>query len=86
MRLPVFYPHLSLLIHRTLHAKPAVWVQFLAPPTHAGFKCSCILDLGITKLTSARVTAAMLLAFSDMNRSPVSTASGLDDTETMTSQ
>jgi hypothetical protein len=95
----------------------AVWVQFLAPPTHAAFKmqlyprshessrgvgqgddfsilsalartcprATTFLDLGITKLTSAKVTAAMLLAFSAMNRSPVFTASALDDTETMTS-
>ena len=43
------------------------------------------LDLGITELTSAKVTAAMLLAFSAMNYSPVFTASALDDEETLTS-
>jgi hypothetical protein len=91
-------------------------VQFLAPPTHAGFKMqlyphshessrgvgqghdfsilsalartsprdTTFLDLGITEFTSAKVTAAMLLAFTAMNRSPVFTASALDDTETMT--
>ncbi len=98
-------------------AKSSVWVQFLAPPTHAGvamqlcprshessrgvgqghdFKnfsalartspraTTTFLDLGITEFTSAKVTAAMLLAFTTMNRSPVFTASVLDDTETMT--
>ncbi len=84
-------------------AKSTVWVQFLAPPTHAGFKmqlyprshessrsvgqghdfsilstlartsprATTFLDLGITEFTSAKVTAAMLLAFTAMNRSPV---------------
>ena len=83
-------------------AKSAVWVQFLSPPTHAGFKmqlyprshepsrgvgqghdfsilsslarssprATTFLDLGITELTSEKVTAA---------------ASALDDTETLTS-
>ncbi len=92
-------------------------MQFLAPPTHAGFKmqlyprshessrgvgkghdfsirsglartsprATTFLDLGITEFTSAKVTAAMLLAFTAMNRSPVFAASALDDTETMTS-
>ena len=42
------------------------------------------LDLGITEFTSAKVTSAMLLAFSALPRLPVFTASALDDTETMT--
>ena len=42
------------------------------------------LDLGIMELTSAKVTAAMLLAFSALSRSNVFTASALDDTETTT--
>jgi hypothetical protein len=47
-------------------------------------RATTFLDLGITEFTSAKVTAAMLLAFTTMNRSPVFTASALDDTETMT--
>ena len=43
------------------------------------------LDLGITELTFAEVTASMLLAFSAMNRSSFFTAFDVDDTETMTS-
>ena len=97
--------------------KSAVWVQFLAPPTHEGFKmqlyprshapsrgvgqgqdfsilsalavtsprATTFLDLGITDLTSAKVTSAMLLAFSSLPRLPVFTASALDDLETTTS-
>jgi hypothetical protein len=97
-------------------SKSAVWVQFLAPLSHAGFKMQLyprshesprgvgkghdfsilsalartgtravtFLDLGITEFTSAKVTAAMLLAFSALPRLPVFTASALDDTETMT--
>ena len=97
-------------------AKSAVWVQFLAPLSHAGFKMqlyprslessrgvgqghdfsilsalarTCpravtFLDLGITESTSAKVTAAILLAFSALPRMPVFTASALDDTETKT--
>ncbi len=97
-------------------AKSAVWVQFLAPLSHAGFKMQLyprshessrgvgqgrdfsilsalartgpravtFLDLGITEFTSAKVTAAMLLAFSALPRLPVFTASALDDTETLT--
>jgi hypothetical protein len=42
-------------------------------------------DYRRTEFTSAKVTAAMLLAFTAMNRSPVFTVSALDDTETMTS-
>jgi hypothetical protein len=41
------------------------------------------LDLGITEFTSGKVTVVILLAFTTMNRSPVFTASALDDTETM---
>jgi hypothetical protein len=41
--------------------------------------------LGVAELTSEKVTAAMLLAFSALNRSPVFTASALDDTETVNS-
>jgi hypothetical protein len=98
-------------------AKSSVWLEFLTPPTNAGFKmqlyplshessrgvgqghdfiilsiltrtsprATTFLDLGITEFTSAKVTVAMLLAFTDMNRSPVFTTSALDDTETMTS-
>ena len=85
--------------------KSAVWVQFLAPSTHEGFKmqmyplshepsrgvgqgqdfsilstlvvtsprATTFLDLGITDLTSAKVTSAMLLAFSSLPRLPVFT-------------
>ena len=48
-------------------------------------RATTFLDLDITEFTSAKVTAVILLAFSTMNRSPVFTASALDDTETMTS-
>ena len=97
-------------------AKSAVWVQFLAPPSHAGFKmqlyprshessrgvgqghdfsilsalartcprAATFHDLGITELTSSKVTAAMLLAFSALPRLPAFTASVLDDTESLT--
>ena len=84
-----------------------VWVQCLAPPTHADFKMqlyphshdfsilsvltltcprdTTFLDLGITELTSPKLTVTMFLAFSSMNRSPVFTTSSLDDEETLTS-
>ena len=48
-------------------------------------RATTFLDLGITDLTSAKVTSAMLLAFSSLPRLPVFTASALDDLETTTS-
>ena len=48
-------------------------------------RATTFLDLGITDLTSAKVTSAMLLAFSSLPRLPAFTASALDDLETTTS-